>query len=258
MRGQESIRTAESIEQPLNLTAATSGLGRPYYRRVYERALFPFSRRALELSRTWNLRIWFRRSRPRRSESLRDGTADRCAALAGGSCRGWWRDAAVERPGAGPDGSVRRTRSRASSRSRPKRAESRAARGAAEWPPRPRGLGAAASGRAALCGRTRRLHGTSHPALALTTALDMRPLSAHCYFGLGRALRTANDHQAAERHLATAVDLFRNGHGLLARPGFHGEGQANLSASRALSVPLLRGLAHLPAVSAHDLLHRSP
>ncbi len=46
-------------------------------------------------------------------------------------------------------------------------------------------------------------------ALALTTALDMRPLSAHCYFGLGRALRMANDHQAAERHLATAVDLFR-------------------------------------------------
>jgi tetratricopeptide (TPR) repeat protein len=46
-------------------------------------------------------------------------------------------------------------------------------------------------------------------ALAVSTALDMRPLSAHCYLGMGRALRRANDHEAAEQQLATAVGLFR-------------------------------------------------
>jgi tetratricopeptide (TPR) repeat protein len=45
-------------------------------------------------------------------------------------------------------------------------------------------------------------------ALALATELDMRPLTAHCQFGLGRAARLAKDHEAAEQHLRTAVRLF--------------------------------------------------
>jgi hypothetical protein len=37
----------------------------------------------------------------------------------------------------------------------------------------------------------------------------MRPLVAHCHFGLGTLCRRTGDHAKAEEHLATAMVMYR-------------------------------------------------
>jgi class 3 adenylate cyclase/tetratricopeptide (TPR) repeat protein len=46
-------------------------------------------------------------------------------------------------------------------------------------------------------------------ALARANELGMRPLAAHCHFGLGELYRRTGDHAKAQEHLATAVTLYR-------------------------------------------------
>jgi len=211
VRGQESIRIAESIEQPLNLTAATSGLGRLYYRKGDLERAVPILRRALELSRTWNLRIWF----PQVATALGScysamGRLTDALPLLEEAVEvgGAMRLLSAQAPGLTALGEARLLEGRLAQSSETAQsallvAQQNGRRGHEAWALR-------LLGELALCrpdAPLARDHFTG--ALALTTAHDMRPLSAHCYFGLGRALRMANDHQAAERHLATAIDLFR-------------------------------------------------
>ena len=46
-------------------------------------------------------------------------------------------------------------------------------------------------------------------ALALATELGMRPLVAHCHFGLGKLYRQTNQREQAREHLTTATTMYR-------------------------------------------------
>jgi tetratricopeptide (TPR) repeat protein len=46
-------------------------------------------------------------------------------------------------------------------------------------------------------------------AMALATELEMRPLVAHCHFGLGKLYRKAGQRPEAERHLTAATTMYR-------------------------------------------------
>jgi tetratricopeptide (TPR) repeat protein len=46
-------------------------------------------------------------------------------------------------------------------------------------------------------------------ALALATELGMRPLVAHCHFGLGKLDRQTNKREQAREHLTTATTMYR-------------------------------------------------
>jgi hypothetical protein len=46
-------------------------------------------------------------------------------------------------------------------------------------------------------------------ALALAGELGMRPLVARCHLGLGRLCRRTGKRQAAQEHLTTAVQMYR-------------------------------------------------
>jgi predicted ATPase len=46
-------------------------------------------------------------------------------------------------------------------------------------------------------------------ALSQATELSMRPLAAHCHFGLGKLHRRMRDHEQAQRHLTTAMAMYR-------------------------------------------------
>jgi tetratricopeptide (TPR) repeat protein len=46
-------------------------------------------------------------------------------------------------------------------------------------------------------------------ALALATELGMRPLVAHCHFGLGKLYRQTNKRQQAREHVTTAATMYR-------------------------------------------------
>jgi tetratricopeptide (TPR) repeat protein len=46
-------------------------------------------------------------------------------------------------------------------------------------------------------------------ALALATDLGMRPLVAHCHFGLGRLYRCTGERGQAQEHLTTATAMYR-------------------------------------------------
>jgi hypothetical protein len=46
-------------------------------------------------------------------------------------------------------------------------------------------------------------------ALVLADTLGMRPLAAHCHFGLGKLQRRTGDRASANEHLATATTTYR-------------------------------------------------
>ena len=47
------------------------------------------------------------------------------------------------------------------------------------------------------------------PALALAGPRGMRPLMAHCHFGLGKLYRRTGHHEQAHEHLTTAATMYR-------------------------------------------------
>jgi transcriptional regulator with AAA-type ATPase domain/tetratricopeptide (TPR) repeat protein len=212
VRGQESIRIAESIEQPLNLTAATSGLGRLYLRKGDLERAVPVLERALDLSRTWNLRIWFPQvatalgfsyaALGRLAEAL--PLLEEAVDLAGAM-----RLSSAQAPALTALGEARMLEGRLASaleaaQSGLTAAQQNGRRGHEAWALR-------ALGELALCQPDAPLARDYFTrALALSKALDMRPLGAHCYLGLARASRMAADREAAERQLATAIGLFRD------------------------------------------------
>jgi hypothetical protein len=46
-------------------------------------------------------------------------------------------------------------------------------------------------------------------AIALATELEMRPLVAHCHFGLGKLYRRTGDRAKGHEHHAIAVTMYR-------------------------------------------------
>ena len=51
--------------------------------------------------------------------------------------------------------------------------------------------------------------GHYYRALARAKELEMRPLAAHCHFGLGKLFSGTDDHAKAQEHLATAARMYR-------------------------------------------------
>jgi tetratricopeptide (TPR) repeat protein len=47
-------------------------------------------------------------------------------------------------------------------------------------------------------------------AMVLAEELGMRPLAAHCHFGLGMCYRKASRAEPARTHLSTAIDLYHS------------------------------------------------
>jgi tetratricopeptide repeat protein len=47
-------------------------------------------------------------------------------------------------------------------------------------------------------------------ALALAEALGMRPLQAHCHFGLGTLYATTGQHAQARAELSAAIEIYRS------------------------------------------------
>jgi hypothetical protein len=45
--------------------------------------------------------------------------------------------------------------------------------------------------------------------LALAEPRSMRPLVAHCHFGLSKLHRRRGDHEQAQKHLTTAMAMYR-------------------------------------------------
>jgi transcriptional regulator with AAA-type ATPase domain/tetratricopeptide (TPR) repeat protein len=212
VRGQESIRIAESIEQPLNLTAAASGLGRLYLRKGDLERAVPVLERALELSRTWNLRIWF----PQVATALGLSYAamgrladalpllEEAVELAGAMRLSSAQSPALTALGEARMLDGRLAESLETAQSGLTVAQQNGRRGHEAWALR-------LLGELALCRSDAPLAGDYFTrGNALSNALDMRPLSAHCHLGLGRASRMADDRDAAERQLTTAVGLFRD------------------------------------------------
>jgi hypothetical protein len=50
---------------------------------------------------------------------------------------------------------------------------------------------------------------TYRRALALAVDFGMRPLVAHCHFGLGRLYRQTNEREQTREHFTTATTMFR-------------------------------------------------
>ena len=211
VRGQESIRIAESIEQPLNLTAAASGLGRLYHRQGDLEHAIPILERGLELTRRWNLRIWF----PQVATALGSSYAvtgrladalpllEEAVALAAAM-----RLSNAQAPALTALAEARLLEGRIAEsleigRQGLSAAQQNGRRGHEAWAER-------------LLGEIALRQSVPEPAkesfvraMALASELEMRPLTAHCQLGLGRAARLARDLEKADQHYAAAVALFR-------------------------------------------------
>ena len=70
-------------------------------------------------------------------------------------------------------------------------------------------MSSAGSPRIAILPTSRRRKTIYRQALALANELGMRPLAAHCHFGLGTLYRRTGKREQAREHLATATTLYR-------------------------------------------------
>ncbi|MGH7263357.1 MAG: ATP-binding protein, partial [Candidatus Rokuibacteriota bacterium] len=211
--GEEAIRIAESVDQPLSLTVSAYSLGFLYLHRAAFDTAVPLLERSLDLCQTWNLRAWF----PLIASSL--GSA---LVLSGRGAEGTpFLEQAVERAFAmrlfmnqssrltwlgeslllgGRAKEARQVTHRALELARAHRE-----RGHEAYALRLFGEIAAESDppdRAAAEAHYRQ-------AIALADELGMRPLLAQCHLGLGTLLRRAGRAPEARARLATATALLQ-------------------------------------------------
>jgi class 3 adenylate cyclase/tetratricopeptide (TPR) repeat protein len=230
-RGEESIRIAESVDQPFSLTVAYSGLGTLYLRRGDLPTAIPMLERGIKLSRSGNVPLWFPRiasdlglayalsgrleeGLPLLEEAVEQAASMRLmvsqsllvASLGEGQLLAGHIEEATELS----------QQALALSRHYTERGnEARALRLLGELalrgdPPDPDSA-----------------QEYYRQARALADQLAMRPLVAQSHLGLGRTYQGAADHAQAREHLTTAAELFRE----LAMPLWTGQAEAALVGS---------------------------
>ena len=74
--------------------------------------------------------------------------------------------------------------------------------------PAPRSAGPAADGAHLRNGRRPAAPHARH-ALALASEMGLRPLAAHCHFGLGKLYRRTGTREQAQEHLTIATAMYR-------------------------------------------------
>ena len=212
-RGEESVRIAEAVDQPLSLIVASAGIGVLYVRNGRLDKAAPLLERGLELCRTWSILFWF----PYLASALGEAYT-----LAGRVAEALpLLEQAVERTGAGEfrGGHSRHVVGLGEACLQVGRVEDadrlsqralalchdHKERGNQAWALR-------------LLGEIRSYRGASEveeageryrQALALAHELGMRPLIAHCHHGLGKLYRRVGKREPAREHLGTATAMFR-------------------------------------------------
>ncbi|MGH7276034.1 MAG: AAA family ATPase, partial [Candidatus Rokuibacteriota bacterium] len=211
-RGEEAIAIAESVDQPLSLTVACSGLGVVHLRKGELDRAIPILERGLELSRNWHIPLWFPRVASalgyayavagRATEALpllehAIEQADAMRLTGGQSLSMAWLGEAKLLAGRGAEALELARRALDLSRQNKER-------GYEGWVLRLLGEIARRSG-AAEAARAR-----EHYADALERAdeIGMRPLAAHCRLGLGQLDVQAGDRTGGTERLVGAKAIF--------------------------------------------------
>jgi transcriptional regulator with AAA-type ATPase domain/tetratricopeptide (TPR) repeat protein len=207
--GEEAVRIAESVDQPLTAATAYAGIGALHVRRGDLRAAIPVLERGLDLCRQWKLPLWFPviastlgvalalAARVGEALALLEEAVGQSAAMRLVAWHAPWLTslgAAYVIADRIDDARVSAARALALAREHQER-------GHEAWALR-------LQGEIALRSDFGEARDRLDEALALATDLAMRPLVARCRLGLGRAWGRLGDRARAEDHLRAASVLF--------------------------------------------------
>jgi tetratricopeptide (TPR) repeat protein len=210
---EEGFQMAEAADHPFSLTSACAGLGRAYLCRGDLGRALPVLERGVELSRVWNIRLWFPllasalgsgyalAGRVAEALSLLEAAVRQHASIRGmaaQSIRITSLGHAYLLANRANDAAYLASRALELARHHQERAnEAYAVRLLGEVASRAAPLDA---DRAEACYREAR---------ALAEMLGLSPLTAHCDLGLGKLARERGNRATAETHLTAATALFR-------------------------------------------------
>jgi transcriptional regulator with AAA-type ATPase domain/tetratricopeptide (TPR) repeat protein len=211
-RGEEAIAIAESVDQPLSLTVACSGLGVVYLRKGEVDRAIPILERGLNLSRSWHIPLWFPRvasalgyayalggraveALPLLEDAIEQANAMRL--VGGHSLAVAWLGETTLLAGRNEAALALARRALALARQNKER-------GSEAWAQRLLGEIARGSG-APEAERSRECYSR---ALNLAEELGMRPLAAYCRLGLGQLDVQLGDLAGGAERLGVAKALF--------------------------------------------------
>ena len=211
--GEEALRIAESVNQPLDIIVASQGIGRLYLRKGNFHLAIPALERGLELCQAWNIRVWFPllastlgsayalSGRVAEALPLLEQAVEQHASMKRMGGHSLWLASLSEgylKSGRLEDAIPLAERALTLSRAHRER-------GHEAWTLR-------LFGEIALRRDppdAKQAEDFFEQGLALADQLGMRPLIAHCHLGLGQAHRHAGTRSKAEEHLTAATALLR-------------------------------------------------
>jgi tetratricopeptide (TPR) repeat protein len=206
-RGEEEVRIAESVDQPLSFVHGSFGVGLPYLRKGDLDKAIPVLERGLELCQTWNILAWSRQvasalgyayalagrvaeALPLLEQAVMTYSYSRyCAQLSEAYLLAGRTDEALALAGRALD-----------------LAREHRERGFQAWALRL--LGEIAARRQSPEVEPAEDH--YRQALALAEELGMRPLQAHCRLGLGTLYAKIGRPEQAHAELSAAIELYRS------------------------------------------------
>jgi class 3 adenylate cyclase/tetratricopeptide (TPR) repeat protein len=210
-RGEEAVRIAEAVDQPLSTIVASFGVGSVHLTRGDFQRAIPILERGLDLCRVWDIRFWFPllASPLGYAYALSGSVAEALPlqeqamehSMAMGIMGGYALYAARLSESYRLTGRLEEASALAEQALALARAHKE--RGHEAYALRLLGEQAAASD------SPLEAEAYYHQALALAEELGMRPLVAHCHRGLGMLYPTLGQQEHARRELSTAIDLYR-------------------------------------------------